>query len=103
MPLDFEEDDSRGEVSMQYNKAKDELKDIHYANESSFPFSLYVSKLKKIFQIYEKAGRPYTGVQQVETMLDGIQPKELEPSKESALKDHQGHGFGQENGHGGRG
>ena len=81
--------DGPGEVSKRYNKAKDELKGIHYASEGAFPFSLYVSKLKKIFRIYEKAGRPYTGAQQVETMLDGIRPKELEPAKEIALKDHR--------------
>ena len=48
--------DGPGEVSKQYNKARDELKGIHYANASLFPFNLYVSKLKKIFWIYEKAG-----------------------------------------------
>ena len=81
--------DGPGEVSKRYNKAKDELKGIHYASEGVFPFSLYISKLKKIFRIYDKADRPYTGSQQVETMLDGIRPKELEPAKEIALKDHK--------------
>ena len=78
-----------GEVSKRYNKAKDELKSIHYGNELVFPFASYVGRLKRIFRTYEQAGRPYTEAQKVETMLDNTRPKELDSAKETVFHNYR--------------
>lgn len=64
--------DGPGEIEKRIAEANQAIDDLHYVNETKFPFSLYVTALNAGYKTLEEANEPLTERNKVSTMLKGI-------------------------------
>lgn len=65
--------DGKAEGERRRNIAVSDLTSVFYKHESSFPFNIFINRLKKCFDTLEECGVPKHETEKVELLLDKIQ------------------------------
>ena len=76
--------DGPGEVQKRYNKAKENLRGLHYSNEVQMSWSEFVSRYLKCMDTFEKARQPKTNIEKMEILMEKIKDTNLNAVKEVA-------------------
>ena len=64
--------DGPGEVDKRIALARQQVKDLHYRSEQSFPFETFITKLNGAFQILAECNEAYTERAKVDQLITGM-------------------------------
>jgi hypothetical protein len=81
-----------GKPSRRIAEADNIRENLHYKNEKSFCFQLFLDKLQSMFTIYKEEGEELTEEAKVRSLLDKIKHSALQATVNAVRLDQQANG-----------